>query len=164
MHPRSPNRSGPGVLAGVLGVLVVAASIQAATEPAAGDDEAELDPVGLLVPDAQLDPRILFLELTGSSWQGAVSRLEQALFDLQQATRGREAVSATVVELGGKLDRLRGDLERTLVDETELAEQLARLDRALAHHAVERFVRHGSGSDPTDVVAGLDAARTRLLA
>lgn len=120
--------------------------------PAAGDQaEAELEPIGTLVPDDGLDPRILALDLDSSSYENAVERLEAALFAREETRRRLDRATSRGVELRERSVVLGAEIRetRTMIEAT--AVDLDRLESMLATRAVERFVRHG-----TDIEARLD--------
>ena len=133
--------------------------------PAAGDQaETELEPVGLLVPDDELDARILALDLESSAYRAAVDRLESSLFAREQGRRRLDRVEST----GTELRHRSVDLATQISDsgtaiETAVAE-LDRIEFVLATRAVERFVRHGTDIDALlDPTASIDAGRGALL-
>jgi hypothetical protein len=165
--PSLPSRR-PLASASVLIVSsLVATMVAFGGDPAAGDLSAdELEPIGVLVPDEQLDTRILALELAGAEYGRSVDVLEVSLFDREQTRRELEL---TTVE-AGRLLRERLSLDRE-VKETRLeleqaSTELTRTESELANRAVERFVRHGadwrSSLDPASSIA--EAREARLSA
>ena len=151
----------------VLGLvaMLVAAMALAGRESASGDEaEAGLEPIGELVPDETLDPRVLEVELDGGAYRRAIDRLETALFAREQTRRDHRVA---IDRLGDLTARLTG-LDRDLVEITDHLEgtsaELAALETELMVRAVERYVHHGADIDShLDPVASIEAGREAML-
>lgn len=164
---RRPRRRSTRTLAAVavLAALLFVTMVVQSGELAAGDQaEAELEPIGVLVPDDKLDPRILLLDLDGGEYQHATERFESALFDREATRRELGQVSATSIELAERSVALTVAISRNQTTVESAGSELSRLENQLAVRAVERFVRHGADLDATlDPTASIDAGREAHL-
>lgn len=137
-----------------------------AVGPAAGDDsDAGLAPIGVLVPDDELDPRILALDFDGAAYRRAVEHLEATMYASEQTRRDHERAVADARALGERARRIVSELGHHREVATSVAAEIAVIEAVIAERAVERFVRHGADIDarldPTDSV---DETRGAVLA
>jgi membrane-bound lytic murein transglycosylase B len=149
----------------LLGAAVFATMALQAGQPAAGDQaDSGLEPIGVLVPDDELDPRILRLDLSGGGYDRATDELESALFDREAIRRELDQVSATSVELAERSVALTADIAAARRTVASTGSELERLETQLAVRAVERFVQHGTDVEATlDPKASIDAGREAHL-
>lgn len=152
------------------GCLLVALGVGGATfahDAATGREDQAVPPIGALVADGTLDPRILQLDLSGARWRDAVTELETALFDRADAARRVDAAAGTIVEV--RIDRaaVEDELARRRDEAAGLDDRIAAHERAIRRRALDLFVGFGSGTDlealssPGDAA---DSARVQQLA
>lgn len=146
-----------------------------ATAPAATDATPELlggaltvpdggvVPIGLLVPDDTLDPRLLTLELSGAEWNRAAMRLEQMLARRTTLERRIGATRAGVEATTTELRDVTAELDRARRERRHLAATATNVDALLADRAVHRFVGLGSADPVIDPGPDLDARRQAEL-
>jgi len=128
-------------------------------------DETTLPGIGALVPDDQLDQRILGLELTGDEWTAATTELNDALFAHEDAQRRNNQARRDLAQtLTARLDTA-DDLRRAETLAGTVDEQISALEALLQKRAVALFVNFGDAE--TEVLssarAAADEARVRQL-
>ncbi|MGZ0220923.1 MAG: hypothetical protein ACKVIY_18140, partial [Acidimicrobiales bacterium] len=161
-HSASRNKLAPNVASrrprrvGVLVVVVapLLAGMFLSSHGALGRDDASVEPIGSLVPDESLDPRILSLELDGTRWHSAVTELDAALFENRALERGLERAHLELADVRSDLKLVVGDHgDAKLVS---LDANIADAHAVLEASAVARFVR--TGETESDILASADNA------
>ena len=166
---RGPRLRSRGTLAVAIGVLFALGATVVATRPGSPDRAAAneyngdaIASVAMLVPDARLDPRISSIELQGTGWDRAVTRLDDALFARAENTRKLAGAEARLQELSTDSEAVRNRLVDVVAEVDGLVQQLAEVESVLAARALDRYVNFGADDlvgldDPSDAT---DAARS----
>jgi membrane-bound lytic murein transglycosylase B len=123
---------------------------------ALGRDDTRIEPVGALVGDDSLDPRILSLELVGPRWRAALAELDAALFEKQTTERGLDRSRSELVAVRSDVKLVRRDREGAATVAIDLEADIADARALLAASAISQFVR--SGETESDILASADTA------
>ena len=138
-----------------------------AQDLATGREDAALLPIGDLVADDDLDPRVLGLELRGRAWSRSVDLLDAALFDRADADRRAERAAVEIVAIRGERTALETDLRVLRIEAGGLDERIEEHEAALRQRALDLFVSFGDTTDldalrsPGDAASG---ARVKQIA
>lgn len=152
-------------LALLVGLGLTGAAV--AKDIAVGREDDALAPIGSLVADEDLDPRILGLRLEGRDWQRAVVALDAALFDRADAQRRATRAASEIVAIRVERADLEDTLDQRRGEAAGLDDRIAQHEAALRERALELYVSFGDSTDldslgsPTDAVSG---ARVKQIA
>lgn len=124
-----------------------------AQDLATGREDDAILPIGALVADDELDPRLLGLELHGREWARSVEHLDAALFDRADAERRAERAAAEIVAIRAERTELEADLRALRIEAAGLDDRIDEHEAALRQRALDLFVSFGDTSD-------LDALRS----
>jgi len=156
--PHSPllRRRARGVGIATLVVAPLLVGMLLSSDVAVGREDTAIEPVGSLVADDSLDPRLLGLDLGGGRWLGAVAELDEALFEERTIIRGLERARE-------ELRDVRADLRLAVATDGEVTELTSRIEteideaRALLEaSAIAQFVR--SGETESEILASAEMA------
>ena len=150
--PRRPRRVGVLVLA----IAPLLTGMFLSSHGALGRDDASVEPIGSLVPDESLDPRILLLELDGTRWHSAVTELDAALFENRALERGLERAHLELADVRSDLKLVVADHGDAKLVSIDLDASIADAHAVLEASAVARFVR--TGETESDILASADNA------
>ena len=120
---------------------------------ASGREDDALMPIGALVADDELDPRLLGLELRGREWTRSVALLDAALFERADAERRAERAAAEIVAIRVERTALEAELRVLRVEAAGLDDRIDEHEAALRQRALDLFVSFGDATD-------LDALRS----
>ena len=123
---------------------------------ALGRDDTNVEPIGSLVPDESLDPRILSLELDGARWHSAVTELDAALFENRAIERGLERSHLELADVRSDLKLVDGDHGDAELVSIDLEANIADAHAVLEASAIARFVR--TGETESAILASADNA------
>lgn len=129
-----------------------------AKDVAVGREDDALVPIGSLVADDDLDPRILGLELDGRSWNRAVDELDAALFARADATRRAEFAATELAAIRAERSEHQRTLGARRVEAAGLDDRIAEHEAALRERALELYVSFGDSSDLESLRSPTDAA------
>ncbi len=132
------------------------AGLLLSSQGALGRDDTSVQPIGALVADDSLDPRILSLELDGPRWQAALTELDAALFEKRTTERGLERSRSELVDVRSDLKLVRLDRDGAAVVAVDLEADIADARALLAASAIAQFVR--TGETESDILASADTA------
>ncbi len=136
-----------------LAASVVATRDRSGDIAAASSDDS-IASVAILVPDDQLDPRIVALELRGTRWTRAVERLDKALFAVADNERQLTGSRDRLGELRAAFAEVGRDYAAVVAEVDELRDNIEKVEAILRARALDRYVHFGD-----DPLAGLDDPR-----